>query len=192
MHESTCVPIEAVAILQPVTALCLRDRHYWMNFKLILKVPFAWKSPTPQQFYIFSRPAQWKPMEISVLLSRSLKNAKCVSMPHYIVSSHLVIQLLRTKSHFALPHKSKFPHICKVCMYLFLVCVPSFPNYHSSILQGPRREKSCRHFTFIWYGCILFRKWELAFNFWRIQEEFKENKWSSIIFQGSIFPILTI
>lgn len=35
MYESTCVPIEAVASLQPVTALCLRDRHHWVNFTLI-------------------------------------------------------------------------------------------------------------------------------------------------------------
>lgn len=35
MYESTCVPIEAVASLQPVTALCLRDRHYWVNFTLL-------------------------------------------------------------------------------------------------------------------------------------------------------------
>lgn len=41
MYESTCVSIEAVASLQPVTALCLRDRHYYVNF--ICSHIYFWK-----------------------------------------------------------------------------------------------------------------------------------------------------
>lgn len=144
MYESTCVPIEAVAILQPVTALCLRDRHYWMNFKLILEVPFVWKSQKNNSTY-FPTQHKWKQMEISVLLSRSLDNTKRVFTTHYTVSSYLVIQLLRPKSHFALIHRPKYPLRCKVCMYAFLVYVPSFPNYHSNILQGQVLKNSSRY-----------------------------------------------